>query len=225
MSVAYRCTQYKGSPDACTNCRRPGHRYDVCPHPKSGLCSRCGDKHERQDVPSCIPSCILCGGQQLTVTVSCKARNPTAKRRSAPPQKTKFPTKEDFPPREDPPIYVCMVLRDHQGERHDLPRLGSEGSAGRGKAAQGSLLYLHPNSPSSFTTPIFTHPIRPASSDLEAKFQYLAKNLEARFTERITAQVTAQCQIMIEATITRIMDNVLSSIMTKVEERLANFTS
>ncbi|KAH7946742.1 hypothetical protein HPB52_003965 [Rhipicephalus sanguineus] len=97
MSVVHRCTQYKGSLDACTNCRRPGHRYDVCPHPKSGLCSRCGDKHERQDVPSCIPSCILCGGQHLTGTGSCKARNPTAKRHSSPLQKTKFFTKEDFP--------------------------------------------------------------------------------------------------------------------------------
>ncbi|KAL1418151.1 hypothetical protein MTO96_026167 [Rhipicephalus appendiculatus] len=34
MSVVYRCTQYKGSPDACTNCRQPGHRYDVCPPPQ-----------------------------------------------------------------------------------------------------------------------------------------------------------------------------------------------
>ncbi|KAH6945552.1 hypothetical protein HPB50_008928 [Hyalomma asiaticum] len=74
------------------------YRYDVCPNPKSGLCSRCGDKHDRQDLPSCIPSCILCGGQHLTGTGSCKARNTTAPRRSPPPQKTKFPTKEYFPP-------------------------------------------------------------------------------------------------------------------------------
>ncbi|KAH8020257.1 hypothetical protein HPB51_025722 [Rhipicephalus microplus] len=73
ISVVYRCTQYKGSPDACTNCRRAGYSYDVCPHPKSGLCSRCGDKHDRQDVPSCISSCILCGGQHLTGTGSCKS--------------------------------------------------------------------------------------------------------------------------------------------------------
>lgn len=98
MSVVYRCTPYKRSPDACTNCRRPGHRYDVCPHPKSGLCPRCGDKHEPQDLPSCIPICILCGAQHLTGTGSCKARNATNKRRSPPPQKTKCPTKKDFPP-------------------------------------------------------------------------------------------------------------------------------
>ncbi|KAH7952834.1 hypothetical protein HPB49_001738 [Dermacentor silvarum] len=98
MSVVYRCTPYKGSPDACTNCHRPGHRYDVCLHPKSGLCPRCGDKHEPQDLPSCIPICILCGGEHLKGTGSCKARNATDKRRSSPPQKTKCPTKEDFPP-------------------------------------------------------------------------------------------------------------------------------
>ncbi|KAL1469703.1 hypothetical protein MTO96_024888 [Rhipicephalus appendiculatus] len=109
MSVVYRCTQYKGSPDACTNCRQPGHRYDVCPPP--------------QKWPLLT---------HLTGTGSCKARNPTAKRRSPPPQKTKLPGKEDFPPpRQDPPIYVCMVLRGHQGEQHDLPRLGGDGSAGR----------------------------------------------------------------------------------------------
>ncbi|KAH7967704.1 hypothetical protein HPB52_001664 [Rhipicephalus sanguineus] len=34
MCVVHRCTRYKGSPDACTNCRKPGHRYDVCTLPK-----------------------------------------------------------------------------------------------------------------------------------------------------------------------------------------------
>ncbi|KAH7968116.1 hypothetical protein HPB52_005833 [Rhipicephalus sanguineus] len=122
-------------------------------------------------------------------TGSCKARNPHR-------QTTQPTASEDkvlyqgglSPARQDLPIYVCMVLRGHQAERRDIPRLGSEGSAGRGKTAQGSPLYLQPNSPSNFTTPIFTNPIRPASSekkeadespaqpiDLEAKFQDLAK--------------------------------------------------
>ncbi|KAL3228687.1 hypothetical protein MRX96_023817 [Rhipicephalus microplus] len=98
MSVMYRCTQYKGSPDACPNCHQLGHRYDVCPQSKSGLCSQCGDKHDRQGVPSDISSCILCGGQHLTATGSCKARNLATKRRSPPPQKTTFPIKKDFSP-------------------------------------------------------------------------------------------------------------------------------
>ncbi|KAL3182260.1 hypothetical protein MRX96_007459 [Rhipicephalus microplus] len=102
------------------------------PHPKSGLCSRCGDKHDRQEVPSCIPSCILSGDQHLTGTGSCKARNPATKRRSPPPQKSTFPTKEDFPPpRQHPPIYICVVLRSRRSGRHDLPRHRTAGSAGR----------------------------------------------------------------------------------------------
>ncbi|KAL3228327.1 hypothetical protein MRX96_023992 [Rhipicephalus microplus] len=36
MCVAHRCTKYKGSPDACTNCRKPGHWYNVCPPPIKG---------------------------------------------------------------------------------------------------------------------------------------------------------------------------------------------
>ncbi|KAL1479151.1 hypothetical protein MTO96_052095 [Rhipicephalus appendiculatus] len=62
MCVVHRCTKYKGRPDACTNCRKPGHRYDVCPVPRSGLCPRCGEKHDKQETP-CAPICILCGGE------------------------------------------------------------------------------------------------------------------------------------------------------------------
>ncbi|KAL3255189.1 hypothetical protein MRX96_046680 [Rhipicephalus microplus] len=29
MGAIHRCTPYRGSPDACTNCRLPGHRHDV----------------------------------------------------------------------------------------------------------------------------------------------------------------------------------------------------
>ncbi|KAL3210921.1 hypothetical protein MRX96_036753 [Rhipicephalus microplus] len=38
MGAIHRCTPYRGSPDACTNCRLPGHRHDVCPSPKTNLC-------------------------------------------------------------------------------------------------------------------------------------------------------------------------------------------
>ncbi|KAH7949873.1 hypothetical protein HPB49_016458 [Dermacentor silvarum] len=41
MGAIHRCTLYRGSPDACTNCRQPGHRHDVCPSPKTNLCPRC----------------------------------------------------------------------------------------------------------------------------------------------------------------------------------------
>ncbi|KAL3222595.1 hypothetical protein MRX96_028376 [Rhipicephalus microplus] len=106
------------------------------------------------------------GGQHLTGTRSCKARNPATKPCSPPPQRTTFPTKKDFAPtRQHPPIYACVVLRGRRSGRLDLPGHETAGSAGRGKAAQGSLLYLHPNSPSNFTAPILAHPISPAPSE------------------------------------------------------------
>ncbi|KAL1414381.1 hypothetical protein MTO96_030362 [Rhipicephalus appendiculatus] len=97
MCVVHRCTKYKGSPDACTNCRKPGHRYDVCPLPKSGLCPRCGEEHEKQENP-CTPTCILCGGNHLTGTGSCKARTPQHRRQTLPKPKPPVPTTKDFPP-------------------------------------------------------------------------------------------------------------------------------
>ncbi|KAL1472491.1 hypothetical protein MTO96_022959 [Rhipicephalus appendiculatus] len=97
MCVVHRCTKYKGSPDACTNCRKPVHRYDVCPLPKSGLCPRCGEKHEKQENP-CTPTCILCGGNHLTGTGSCKVRTPQHRRQTLPKPKPPVPTTKDIPP-------------------------------------------------------------------------------------------------------------------------------
>ncbi|XP_070384445.1 uncharacterized protein [Dermacentor albipictus] len=74
MGAIHRCTQYRGSPEACTNCRQPGHRHDVCPSPKTNLCPRCGIQHPQQE-PPCTPNCILCEGPHLTGTGSCKGRN------------------------------------------------------------------------------------------------------------------------------------------------------
>ncbi|KAH7943992.1 hypothetical protein HPB52_014169 [Rhipicephalus sanguineus] len=54
MGAIHRCTPYRGSPDACTSCRQPGHRYDVCPNPKSNLFPRCGTQHVPQE-PPCTP--------------------------------------------------------------------------------------------------------------------------------------------------------------------------
>ncbi|KAH7961140.1 hypothetical protein HPB52_003235 [Rhipicephalus sanguineus] len=74
MRAIHRYTPYRGSPDACTNCRQPGHRYDVCPNPKSNLCRRCGTQHMPQE-PPCTPKCILSEGCHLTGIGSCKGRN------------------------------------------------------------------------------------------------------------------------------------------------------
>ncbi|KAL1475152.1 hypothetical protein MTO96_037490, partial [Rhipicephalus appendiculatus] len=64
---------------------------------KSGLCPRCGEKHDKQEAP-CSPTCILCGGNHLTGTGSCKARTPEPRRRTVPKPKPPVPTTKDFPP-------------------------------------------------------------------------------------------------------------------------------
>ncbi|KAH7932757.1 hypothetical protein HPB49_002271 [Dermacentor silvarum] len=69
----YLCTPYRARPEACTNCRAPGHRYDVCPEPKIPRCPRCGDDHGENRTRQCVPRCILCGGEHLTGTGWCKA--------------------------------------------------------------------------------------------------------------------------------------------------------
>ncbi|KAL3180864.1 hypothetical protein MRX96_037278 [Rhipicephalus microplus] len=42
-------------PEACINCWTPGHRVDVCIKPKSALCYRCGQTHERVEPPDLRP--------------------------------------------------------------------------------------------------------------------------------------------------------------------------
>ncbi|KAH7966610.1 hypothetical protein HPB49_018006 [Dermacentor silvarum] len=175
-SIVYRCIPCKESPDADRNCRRPGHRYDVCPTPRV------------------VPA----RGAHLTGTGSCKARNATAKRHNPLPEKTNSLPRSTFPRLARPsrlPLY--MSFQGCQDEHHDLPGPGSEGSARRGRASQGSPLYPPPPPPpSSSSTPPDQPPQKnrkPDESpvqpiDLEAKFQDLAPNLEAKFTECITAQ-------------------------------------
>ncbi|KAH7974728.1 hypothetical protein HPB49_018831 [Dermacentor silvarum] len=67
------CTPYRARPEACTNCRAPGHRYDVCPEPKIPRCPRCGEDRGEDRTRQCVPRCILCGGEHLTGTGRCKA--------------------------------------------------------------------------------------------------------------------------------------------------------
>ncbi|KAL1474205.1 hypothetical protein MTO96_021352 [Rhipicephalus appendiculatus] len=87
MGAIHRCTPYRGSPDACTNCRQPGRRHDVCPSPKTNLCPRCGTQHPPQE-PPCTPKCILCEGSHLTGTGSCKGRNLHQPRKQTKQQQT-----------------------------------------------------------------------------------------------------------------------------------------
>ncbi|KAH9379585.1 hypothetical protein HPB48_019066 [Haemaphysalis longicornis] len=41
----YTCYPFKAKVETCFNCRRAGHRADVCPKEKTGLCRRCGGQH------------------------------------------------------------------------------------------------------------------------------------------------------------------------------------
>ncbi|KAH6946268.1 hypothetical protein HPB50_012560 [Hyalomma asiaticum] len=68
------CTPYRARPEACTNCRAPGHRYDVCPEQKQPRCPRCGEDHGEDRSRQCVSRCILCGGEHLTETGWCKAK-------------------------------------------------------------------------------------------------------------------------------------------------------
>ncbi|KAH7934980.1 hypothetical protein HPB52_002556 [Rhipicephalus sanguineus] len=63
--------------EACFNCRKVGHRTDVCPHPKRNRCSRCGQDHPpnpQGTQPTCLGRCIVCNGDHATNSSNCKYR-------------------------------------------------------------------------------------------------------------------------------------------------------
>ncbi|KAH7980070.1 hypothetical protein HPB49_012944 [Dermacentor silvarum] len=69
----YPCYPFRAKTEACFNCRRAGHRADVCPREKTNLCNRCGTQHPAKERPDCTPKFILCNGDHFTGTRSCKA--------------------------------------------------------------------------------------------------------------------------------------------------------
>ncbi|KAL1482617.1 hypothetical protein MTO96_033682 [Rhipicephalus appendiculatus] len=82
--VRYRCFTlnvypFRERPEACFNCRKLGHRADVCPLPRplAPRCRRCGEEHSSPpegEKPSCTPLCVVCHGKHLTGSRSCKYR-------------------------------------------------------------------------------------------------------------------------------------------------------
>ncbi|KAL1437721.1 hypothetical protein MTO96_048676 [Rhipicephalus appendiculatus] len=70
----HTCFPHRPKVEACYNCRRIGHRQDVCPAPPSGSCHNCGDHHVPTDPPTCSPKCIVCGDGHHTGNVECKYR-------------------------------------------------------------------------------------------------------------------------------------------------------
>ncbi|KAH7981991.1 hypothetical protein HPB52_002523 [Rhipicephalus sanguineus] len=82
--VRYRCFTsnvypFRERPEACFNCRKLGHRADVCPLPRplAPRCRRCGEEHSSPpegEKPNCTPLCVVCHGKHLTGSRSCKYR-------------------------------------------------------------------------------------------------------------------------------------------------------
>ncbi|KAH7965376.1 hypothetical protein HPB49_006584 [Dermacentor silvarum] len=72
--AVYSCLPFKAKVEACFNYRKQGHRADVCPKERTGLCPRCGIAHPVKSSPECTPKCILCGGAHFTGTRRCKVR-------------------------------------------------------------------------------------------------------------------------------------------------------
>ncbi|KAH9363734.1 hypothetical protein HPB48_021525 [Haemaphysalis longicornis] len=70
----YTCYPFKAKFETCFNCRGAGHRADVCPKEKTGLCRMCGGQHPVKEQPDCTPKCILCNGGHFMGTRKCKQR-------------------------------------------------------------------------------------------------------------------------------------------------------
>lgn len=83
-SIRYRCFNlnvypFRDRSEACFNCRKLGHRTDVCPQPRppTPRCRRCGEQHSpppEGEKPTCVPLCVVCHGQHPTGSRSCKRR-------------------------------------------------------------------------------------------------------------------------------------------------------
>ncbi|KAL1424166.1 hypothetical protein MTO96_003661 [Rhipicephalus appendiculatus] len=58
--------------EACTNCRRTGHRRDVCPEPMRSHCLDRGQQHQADQ--QCSPTCIACGGSHRTGDRLCRRK-------------------------------------------------------------------------------------------------------------------------------------------------------
>lgn len=85
-SVCLRLYPLYPKAEACFNCRKVGHRTDVCPDPKCNCCARCGEEHPPipQDTQrTCHARCTVCKGGHTKNTSKYKyrfVRKPTPSR-------------------------------------------------------------------------------------------------------------------------------------------------
>ncbi|KAH8029406.1 hypothetical protein HPB51_000205 [Rhipicephalus microplus] len=72
-SIMIKVSLYRKQIDFCKECRRLGHRPDVCPRPTDKLCPACGAKNSTRD-HEYTPKCKLCGDAHHTADRTCRAK-------------------------------------------------------------------------------------------------------------------------------------------------------
>lgn len=74
--ATYIVRPFRNRIEACFNCRRVGHRADVCPQERKLRCRRCGeDTHTTPEWGTkaiCVARCIICKGGHPTGSRSCE---------------------------------------------------------------------------------------------------------------------------------------------------------
>ncbi|KAH7956869.1 hypothetical protein HPB52_013070 [Rhipicephalus sanguineus] len=68
-----RCVPYRHKTEACTLCRKLGHRPDVCPGAPQSLCPMCGIPNPLLD-HDCQPKCVVCHNDHPTGSPQCPQR-------------------------------------------------------------------------------------------------------------------------------------------------------
>ncbi|KAH7965801.1 hypothetical protein HPB49_011236 [Dermacentor silvarum] len=183
------CTPYRARPEACTNCRAPGHRYDVCTEPKIPRCPRCGEDHGEDRTCQCLPRCILCGGEHLTGTGWCKA---TKRQQTTKPPVNRETTgrrqlhPEDFPrwnPSAPPKApeeltWAERIVRKPDPRDEEMIRLREEV-----RSLRQAITQPHP----SPVTQTITQPSHPSTDKrlqaLEARFPTLEAQIDSLIDE------------------------------------------
>ncbi|KAG0443024.1 hypothetical protein HPB47_015370 [Ixodes persulcatus] len=72
-SAYTRCRPHRRSVQYCRACGEVGHRQDVCPHPDTNQCPRCGEKVNPEG-HECQPRCKICDQPHETASKECKRR-------------------------------------------------------------------------------------------------------------------------------------------------------
>ncbi|KAH7946970.1 hypothetical protein HPB52_006450 [Rhipicephalus sanguineus] len=86
-TIRFRCFTlevhpFRERPEACFNCRKLGHRTDVCPLPGPGIpkCRRCGGEHPPPPLGEQLmcTQCVVCLGEHPTGSKLRFLQHPTA---------------------------------------------------------------------------------------------------------------------------------------------------